>query len=178
MLSLRLAGLFQSNSFGHTFAIDFDRNMAGWAAGCMLPGLPFYNKPHLHKCQVVPTFCNGMSVIQSKIRMTEAAKLVGVHRNTLRNWRTSGKLKSAEKVQENGAPIWYVDQAEVEAVHALSNSDSAYSGPPPYNQLEAAVRPLTELIEKQSHEIGDLREQVGTLKERLSNLESRNKADG
>ena len=51
-----------------------------------------------------------------KVPFSEAAKLAGIHPNTIRNCRKAGKLKTAEKVLENGIEVWIIDPAEVSQV--------------------------------------------------------------
>lgn len=48
-----------------------------------------------------------------KVSFQDAAKQAEVHFNTLRNWRKGNKLKTAEKVLENGRELWIVDPTEV-----------------------------------------------------------------
>jgi hypothetical protein len=50
----------------------------------------------------------------ARISFSEAASAAGIHFNTLRYWRTKGKLKTAEKVVENGRELWTVEYEEVE----------------------------------------------------------------
>ncbi len=55
-----------------------------------------------------------------EISFAEAAKLAGVHINTLRNWRASGRLKTASKAIIDGVPTWIVTLTEVEELVALT----------------------------------------------------------
>lgn len=57
-----------------------------------------------------------------RVTLVEAARLVDLHPNTVRNWRKADKLKSAEKVVENGVDVWLVDPQEV---HQLAQESKA-----------------------------------------------------
>lgn len=61
----------------------------------------------------------------SKVTFSEAATAAGIHFNTLRNWRKSNKLTSAEKVLENGVEIWIVELSEVEQLARQSRHKRA-----------------------------------------------------
>ncbi len=57
---------------------------------------------------------------EDKITFSAAAKLAGVHFNTLRNWRGSGRLKTASKDIIDGVPTWVVALQEVKELAAKS----------------------------------------------------------
>lgn len=59
----------------------------------------------------------------SKVPFGEAATNAGVHFNTLRNWRKAGKLRTAEKVIENGRELWLVEQEEVDNMSRQSRQN-------------------------------------------------------
>lgn len=137
-----------------------------------------------------------------KVTIIEAARLADLHPNTVRNWRKSGKLKTAEKVLDNNVDTWVVDPQEVNqlANHVRPtngvnnrsytvNAPDGQPNPEPVQQSPAAaitqaqeqtiafmresvVRPLVESNERLVAENGSLREEVGTLKERLRTLEA------
>jgi uncharacterized coiled-coil protein SlyX len=130
-----------------------------------------------------------------KVPFSEAAKLAGIHPNTIRNWRKAGKLKTAEKVLENGIEVWIIDPAEVSQVtlqarpstHDNTNNDvntPDVNPTPPTSPVaagfeqslvfmrESVVKPLTDLVARQSDQIKEMSEEIGTLKERLRALEA------
>jgi hypothetical protein len=51
-----------------------------------------------------------------KVTFAQAARPLGIHPNTLKNWQRSGRLSSAEKQLVKGVATWLVDPAEVAAV--------------------------------------------------------------
>lgn len=130
-----------------------------------------------------------------KIPFNEAARLAGIHLNTLRNWQKSGKLKTSEKIIENGRELWIVDPSELNNLSSqhvkrtdtnnvvtidTNNAPPGEPGPitsPALEQTlvfmrESVVRPLVEANERQAAVIGELREEIGSLKERLRALEA------
>ncbi len=64
------------------------------------------------------------------ITLAEAAKAVGVHFNTIRNWRKQGRLVSAQKVIERGVEIWVVSLSEVQKIAEETHN---LRPPTPYN---------------------------------------------
>jgi hypothetical protein len=51
---------------------------------------------------------------QGRVTLSEAAQLLGVHRNTIRNWVLAGKLTSGEKHQRSdGVEQWTVSEDEI-----------------------------------------------------------------
>lgn len=130
-----------------------------------------------------------------KVPFSEAARLAGIHPNTIRNWRKAGKLKTCEKVFENGIEVWIVDPDEISKVGLQkvapgdNNNNNSVNTPdvkpdftlappgPAFEQSlvfmrESVVKPLTDLIERQSNQIKDMSEEIGTLKERVKQLEA------
>src|SRR5690242_6426714 len=108
---------------------------------------------------------------EDKISFSEAARLTGLHINTLRNHNRAGKLKTASKVVSETGQMWVVELSEIEAlasqIHArkvvntvgdISSANVSHDAPqastsPAFEQSlvlirESVVRPLTELIEK------------------------------
>jgi hypothetical protein len=105
------------------------------------------------------------------------------------------KLKTTEKVVENGIEVWIVDPAEVSQIalqpkaNNLDNNVNTVNIPdvnptPTTTPLaggfeqslvfmrESVVKPLTDLVERQSNQIKEMSEEIGTLKERLRALEA------
>ena len=51
---------------------------------------------------------------EQRLTLSEAAQILGVHRNTIRNWVMSGKLTSGEKHQRSdGTEQWTVAEDEI-----------------------------------------------------------------
>ena len=51
---------------------------------------------------------------EERVTLSEAAQMLGVHRNTIRNWVMSGKLTTGEKHQRSaGVEQWTVDEGEI-----------------------------------------------------------------
>jgi hypothetical protein len=47
-----------------------------------------------------------------KVTLAQAAGQTGVHVNTIKTWRRSGYLKTAELIIEHGVEVWHVDLDE------------------------------------------------------------------
>ena len=51
---------------------------------------------------------------ERRVTLTEAAQILGVHRNTVRNWVLAGRLATADKqAQADGVERWTVAEHEV-----------------------------------------------------------------
>ncbi len=51
---------------------------------------------------------------ERRVTLSEAAQILGVHRNTVRNWVLAGRLPSAEKVARgDGVERWTVAEDEI-----------------------------------------------------------------
>ena len=51
---------------------------------------------------------------EERVTLSEAAQILGVHRNTIRNWVMSGKLTTGEKHQRSdGVEQWTVSEEEI-----------------------------------------------------------------
>lgn len=136
----------------------------------------------------------------NKVTFTEAAGAAGVHFNTLRNWRKTNKLTTAEKVFENGVEIWVVDLAEVETLarqskhKRLDNNNTSVGGPTaesapvdvpgPANNAPLTIRPEFEnfmaLVERSQkpllEQISGLTNKVETLARENGELQERLRA--
>lgn len=51
-----------------------------------------------------------------KVTFAQAAKLLNLHTNTLKNWQKAGKLPTAEKRKVRGVVTWLVDLDEVTVI--------------------------------------------------------------
>ncbi len=51
---------------------------------------------------------------EERVTLSQAAKILGVHRNTIRNWVMAGKLTTGEKHQRSdGVEQWTVSEDEI-----------------------------------------------------------------
>ncbi len=106
-----------------------------------------------------------------KVTLIEAARLVDLHPNTVRNWRKAGKLKTAEKVLDNNVETWVVDPQEVNqlADHNRSTNgvnNRSYIVNPPDGQpigeavAQASTSPGAAISPVQEQTIAFMRESV------------------
>lgn len=127
---------------------------------------------------------------QPKVTLAQAARMVGVHRNTVKNWQREGKLASAEKMFERGIEVWYVSPAEVVEVARQSKEARLGNSLPPIDYTtqpetataptagqqtldlirESIVRPLTDLIERQNTTIAEQANRIGRLEAEVEQL--------
>lgn len=55
--------------------------------------------------------------MEDRITITEAAEILGKHRNTVRGWIRGGKLRSAVlEADAAGGAVWRIDRTEIEAL--------------------------------------------------------------
>lgn len=126
---------------------------------------------------------------QAKITLQQAARLVGLHVNTIKNWRRAGRLTTAELLTEKGIQVWYVDPNEIIQIATQTKATIDQSYPdnshvqeptatpsPGTAQMldlirESITRPLTDLIATQSAKIEELSKQVGSLEEQVKQLQ-------
>jgi len=50
---------------------------------------------------------------QRRVTLTEAAQMLGVHRNTVRNWVLDGRFDTAAKETRGGLEQWTIDESEI-----------------------------------------------------------------
>ncbi len=129
-----------------------------------------------------------------KVTFAAAARTLGVHVNSVKNWNAAGKFKTSEKVQVKGVDKWVVSLAEVQEVHQFgrttlhNNQDNNQI----YNQVpidtqQLVVLPevqqaltffkennsrLLESLDKQTARIEELARENGELRERVRALEA------
>jgi hypothetical protein len=139
--------------------------------------------------------------LDEKVTLAQAAKDSGVHVNTVKNWRKAGRLNTAEKIIERGIEVWYVDPTEVEELALQSKAKSVNNTEKESSQqketidypntrtdnlpavipqveqfmvlVERSQQPLLERIDNLVSRNEELTLEVGTLRERLKNLEEK-----
>ena len=67
---------------------------------------------------------------ERRVTLSEAAQILGVHRNTIRNWVMAGKLTSGVKQQRSdGVEQWTVDEGEIlDMRHSRPDAKKADTG--------------------------------------------------
>jgi excisionase family DNA binding protein len=96
---------------------------------------------------------SGEDVTRGRVTIREAATLLGVHTNTVRNRIKDGTLQ-AEKIVTKRGPTWMIDR------NSLTNNT-----PPVGSQqivVREAVLPLQELLPKIVNQLEEYRESAGT----------------
>jgi len=107
------------------------------------------------------------------VTVGEAAKLLGVHRNTIHNRIKSGRIK-AHKVLEVDREVYRVERDSLGAgrtsadVHTLDAQRTTAS-----EELARMIATrLDEIVRDYTHELGDLREELGAERARREMAES------
>lgn len=136
-----------------------------------------------------------------KTTLIQAAKLLSLHPNTLKNWQKAGRLPSAEKLKVKGKDVWFVDLDELrevsnnEPIFTQQTSEQTTTNQEPPNGpqepptggfgqslalwQEISIAPLlkanTDLLksnDEKSKRIEELALEIGQLRERLRLLET------
>lgn len=135
-----------------------------------------------------------------KVTLSEAANAIGVHYNTIRNWRKAGLLHSAEKVIQSGNETWIVSLEEVQHIARQRAMITDYSPPqsvnatgpatdtptpdnsPPQaaispvdvqtlaNLLETTVKSLTEALERRDSDFRQVQETISAKDATIADL--------
>jgi excisionase family DNA binding protein len=107
------------------------------------------------------------------VTVGEAAKLLGVHRNTIHNRIKAGRIK-AHKILEADREIYRVERSSLGAgrtsadVHTLDAQRTTAS-----EELARMIATrLDEIVRDYTHELGDLREELGAERARREMAES------
>jgi excisionase family DNA binding protein len=102
---------------------------------------------------------------QGKAYLTvgEAAKLLGVHRNTVRNRIKAGRIR-AHKVLEDEQEIYRIERDSLDDVRTSAhvrtmNAHRAIEGS---ELVEVLVHRLEEIVQGYGRELGEVREQLST----------------
>lgn len=131
------------------------------------------------------------------VTFAEAARLSGIHRNTIKNWQKAGRLQTAQKVLSNGIETWLVSLAEIQELVRRSNSPLIGSQPnttnippnmppndtqsPPSpekgNNLSVIpndfLKPLADVVERQNELIERQSEKIADLSLQVGELRGR-----
>lgn len=75
-----------------------------------------------------------------KITLIQAAQILSLHPNTLKNWQKAGRLPSAEKIKVKGKDVWFVALEDVRNV--ANNEQTIYQTIP--NRQEPINDPPTD----------------------------------
>ena len=107
------------------------------------------------------------------VTVGEAAKLLGIHRNTVHHRIKSGRI-TAHKVVEGGREVYRVERDSLDVgrtsahVHTLDAQRTTAS-----EELSRLIATrLDEIVRDYTHEVGDLREELGAERARREMAES------
>ena len=113
---------------------------------------------------------------QEKAYLTvgEAAKLLGVHRNTVRNRIKAGRIK-AHKVLEGDQEIYRIERDSLEDVRTSADvhtigAQRTTDGP---QLVEVLMHRIDQVVQEYGRELGEVREQLGVERTRREQAEEK-----
>ncbi len=106
------------------------------------------------------------------VTVGEAAKLLGVHRNTVHNWIRSGRL-NAHKVIENNREFYHVERDSLPVGRPRADVRTLDAqGATSANELVAMLtRRIEEIVQGYGRELGAVREELGAERVRREQAE-------
>ncbi len=96
------------------------------------------------------------------VTVSQAAKILHVHRNTVHNYIQQGRLK-ASKVMDGGREYYLIDRDSLPNVHK-GNHEHTLDAQAPAEHNEIAVllaHRLEDLVQRYGQELGSVREELG-----------------
>ena len=114
------------------------------------------------------------------VSVGEAAEILDVHRNTVRNRIKSGRIR-AHKVIEGDKEVYRVELNSLGIndhvrTSAVVRNKGAQRTTESANMVEALVNKIDQVVQQYTRELGDLREQLGTEKTRRELAEEKARA--
>src|SRR4028118_885193 len=97
---------------------------------------------------------------QERLTIAEAARLLGVHKNTVRN-RIKDGTYSAEKVLTERGETYFLDRKHLLQVHGNFSSDNTLTSASQEGSLPTGVGIVRELLRPFIEELGTVREELG-----------------
>jgi excisionase family DNA binding protein len=97
---------------------------------------------------------------QDRLTIAEAARLLGVHKNTVRNRIKDGTYR-AEKVLTERGETYFIDRKHLLQVHGDTSNNNALSSASQQGSLPTGVEVARELLRPFIEELGAVREQLG-----------------
>lgn len=126
-----------------------------------------------------------MDTKRDYLTVGEAAKLLDVSRQTIRNWIDAGRLEAQRDYPENGQWVWRVCREAVE--HKLAAKGEQTRERLPAHDMDRVRQDVAEVLgkmhERYTSELGSTREELGLERGRRERLEAelereRGRADG
>lgn len=114
------------------------------------------------------------------VSVGEAAEILDVHRNTVRNRIKSGRIR-AHKVIEGDKEVYRVELNSLGIndhvrTSAVVHNKGAQRTTESANMVEALVNKIDQVVQQYTRELGDLREQLGIEKTRRELAEEKARA--
>ena len=111
------------------------------------------------------------------VSVGEAAEILGVHRNTVRNRIKSGRIR-AHKAIEGDKEVYRVELDSLGAnghvrTSAVVHNKGAQRTTEGANMVEALVNKIDQVVQQYTRELGDIREQLGAERTRREQAEEK-----
>ena len=111
-----------------------------------------------------------------QVTVSQAAKLLQVHRNTVHNYIKNGRIK-ASKVMEGGREYYLIERDSLPSVqkgrqeHTLDAQTPAIGTGQPTEIAAMLVHRLEDLVQRYGQELGSVREELGAERVRREQAE-------
>jgi excisionase family DNA binding protein len=108
----------------------------------------------------------------AQVTVSQAAKILRVHRNTVHNYIKNGRLR-ASKIMEGGREYYLIEQDSLPNVHQ-GKHEHTLDAQPPTEHTEIAVmlaHRLEDLVQRYGQELGSVREELGAERVRREQAE-------
>src|SRR5215212_5989853 len=109
------------------------------------------------------------------VTVGEAARILGVHRNTVHNRIKTGRLK-AHKVVESDREVYRIERDSLDAVRPSAQGrtlDAQQRTTPGEDVVRLLMQRMEEIAQGYALELGDVREQLGEERARRQHTEDR-----
>ena len=108
------------------------------------------------------------------VTVSQAAKILRVHRNTVHNYIKQGRLR-ASKTMEGGREFYLIERGSLPSVHKGIHEQTLDAQPPPEHSEIAVMlaHRLEDLVQRYGQELGSVREELGAERVRREQAEEK-----
>ena len=108
------------------------------------------------------------------VTVSQAAKILRVHRNTVHNYIKQGRLR-ASKTMEGGRELYLIERDSLPNVHKGIHEQTLDAQPPPEHSEIAVIfaHKLEDLVQRYGQELGSVREELGAERVRREQAEEK-----
>ena len=108
------------------------------------------------------------------VTVSQAAKILRVHRNTVHNYIKQGRLR-ASKTMEGGRELYLIERDSLPNVHKGIHEQTLDAQPSPEHSEIAVMfaQKLEDLVQRYGQELGSVREELGAERVRREQAEEK-----